>query len=74
MKFLSDAKKLASIMKEVNLMKSNKFAVAALIFGIVGVIADFVSTKSMDRSEEDRYRQIAQEEAEKVYNQKTEGR
>ena len=74
MKFLSDAKKLASIMKEVNLMKGNKFAVAALIFGIVGVIADFVSTKSMDRSEEDRYRQIAQEEAEKVYNQKTEGR
>ena len=61
-------------MKEVNLMKGNKFAVAALIFGIVGVIADFVSTKSMDRSEEDRYRQIAQEEAEKVYNQKTEGR
>lgn len=52
-------------------MKGNKFAVAALIFGIVGVIADFVSTKSMDRSEEDRYRQIAQEEAEKVYNQKT---
>ena len=74
MKFLSDAKKIASIMKEVNLMKGNKFAVAALIFGIVGVIADFVSTKSMDRSEEDRYRQIAQEEAEKVYNQKTEGR
>ena len=55
-------------------MKSNKFAVAALILGIVGVIADFVSTKSMDRSEEDRYRQIAQEEAEKVYIQKTEGR
>ena len=74
MKFLSDAKKLASIMKEVNLMKGNKFAVAALVFGIIGVIADFVSTKSMDRSEEDRYRQIAQEEAEKVYNQKTEGR
>ena len=74
MRFLSDAKKIASIMKEVNLMKGNKFAVAALIFGIVGVIADFVSTKSMDRSEEDRYRQIAQEEAEKVYNQKTEGR
>lgn len=74
MKFLSNAKKIASIMKEVNLMKGNKFAVAALIFGIVGVIADFVSTKSMDRSEEDRYRQIAQEEAEKVYNQKTEGR
>lgn len=74
MKFLSDAKKIASIMKEVNLMKGNKFAVAALIFGIVGVIADFVSTKSMDRSEEDRYRQIAQEEAEKVYNQKIEGR
>lgn len=55
-------------------MKGNKFAVAALIFGIVGVIADFVSTKSMDRYEEDRYRQIAQEEAEKVYNQKTKGR
>lgn len=55
-------------------MKGNKFAVAALVFGIIGVIADFVSTKSMDRSEEDRYRQIAQEEAEKVYNQKTEGR
>ena len=55
-------------------MKGNKFAVAALVFGIVGVIADFVSTKSMDRSEEDRYRQIAQEEAEKVYNQKTGGR
>lgn len=55
-------------------MKANKFAVAALVFGIIGVIADFVSTKSMDRSEEDRYRQIAQEEAEKVYNQKTEGR
>ena len=74
MKFLSDAKKIASIMKEVNLMKGNKFAVAALVFGIIGVIADFASTKSMDRSEEDRYRQIAQEEAERVYNQKTEGR
>lgn len=55
-------------------MNRNLWSVAALIFGIVGVVADFASAKSKDIAEEDKYRQIAQEEAEKVYNQKTEGR
>ena len=52
----------------------NLWSIAALVFGVIGVIADFASTNSKKIANEERYREIAQEEAEKVYIQKTEGR
>lgn len=52
----------------------NLWSIAALVFGVIGVIADFASTNSKEIANEERYREIAQEEANKVYNQKTEGR
>lgn len=52
----------------------NLWSIAALVFGVIGVIADFASTNSKEIANEERYREIAQEEANKVYNQKAEGR